>query len=144
MANNTIERLTSIGTKVYINNIQLLGATSVGAFGGDPDTIDASTLLDEVTQSVLGRQQQGLWQVNYVYNDKDGDGDFKHMEEIAALGTSVPVKVEFKNGAKFENTGTVANYSNGVEDNAVLTATVSVAIDGGKWVYTGPTTNTTP
>lgn len=142
MANSTIERLTSIGTKVYINNIQLLGATSVGAFGGDPDTIDASTLLDEVTQSVLGRQQQGLWQVSYVYNDKDGDGDFKHMEGIAALGTSVPVKVEFKNGAKFENTGTVANYSNGVEDNSVLTATVSVAIDGGKWVYTGPTATT--
>lgn len=128
------ERLVSVGTKVWINGHQLLGAMNTGEFGGDPNRIDASTLLDKIDQSVLGRQSQGLWQVEYIYND----ADFSAMETAAALGTSVLVKVEIKNGATFENTGTVSNRMNGVGDNATLTATVSVAIDGGSWVYTAP------
>lgn len=138
------ERVTSVGVKVYINNVQLIGARGTGDFGGEPNMIDASCLIDEVDQSVLGRQSLGAWNCEYLYNDKDADGDFAHMEEIAAMKTSVPVKVEFPNGATFENTGTVSNYANGVEDNNVLRATVTVAIDGGKWKYTAPGGNDNP
>lgn len=142
MANVNIERLTSVGVKVYINNVQLLGATSTGDFGGEPNMIDASCLLDEVDVNVLGRQSQGAWSCQYIYNDKEADGDYSHMETIAAAGEVVPVRVELPNGSTFTNNGTVSNYAQGVADNDSLKATVSVALQG-KWTYTAPSTSTT-
>jgi len=139
MADTQIERLSSIGVKVTIGTHQLLGAISCGDFGGAPNMIDASCLLDTMDQQVPGRKQQGSWDVQYLYNDKDGNGDFGAMQTLAASKAVTTVQVEMPNGAKFSNSGIVSNYANGVEDSSTLKATVSVAIQGGDWTYTAPT-----
>ena len=130
-----ITRLSSKGVIIKVNSVNLDGAISFGDLGGTPTMIDATCLTDKVQVNILGVQKQDSWNVEYLYNSKS----YAQIDALTADDTkSYPVSITFPDGSTFSNTGKISNYMGGKGNGEVLTATMSVALDG-KWTFAAGT-----
>lgn len=129
--------LSTIGITVKINNVAIWGATDYSDLGGEPDMIDATKLSDSVRVNVKGVQDQNAWTCTYQYEQDSTEGattDYDRLKVLEDAGTkNVPVSVELPDGSIFTNSGEISTYIQGKGVNEVITAVVSVALDG-KWI----------
>lgn len=125
------KRLTTIGISVSYGSHVILGAIDFGDLGGEPNEIDATTLLDEQTVNVLGLQQQEKFNVNYIYNDDD----YSALKTAENAKTSATLTIDLGANGTFTNTATVSTYVTGAAVGEVIKAVASFGL-GGKWTYT--------
>ena len=133
MANNY---LTSIGVVVKFNNVAVAGATSFSDVGGAPSTIDATKLTDTVRVNKLGVQEMDNFDVTFLFNNNEATSDFRVLKALEGQN-AVPVSVEFPDGTKAANTGSLGVYATGAEINSMLEAHAVMALDG-NWTWTNP------
>lgn len=133
MANNY---LTSIGVVVKFNNVAVAGATGFSDVGGAPSTIDATKLTDTVRVSKLGVQEMDNFDVTFLFNNNESTSDFRVLKALEGQN-AVPVSVEFPDGTKAANTGSLGVYATGAEINSMLEAHAVMALDG-NWTWTNP------
>ncbi|MDE6752775.1 MAG: hypothetical protein K2J59_08410 [Eubacterium sp.] len=130
MANEEIMGLASIGVKVTVGGKDLKQHTSIGDMSNEKDTLDATTMLDEVEKGIDGLIKSGDFEIQGLYNGAEG-GDYATLKAIE--GTIVPVVVTTPDGITHACTG-IPNVSiSGVGVNAVINYSAKFKLQS-KWV----------
>ena len=138
-----MDRLSTIGIRIYLTydgtTKEIEGATEFGDLGGEPNMIDATCLTDTVQKNILGVQQQGAWNVTYLYDNTNYDAIQTMINSANRAQAAMDIKVVFpeeitSGGAtvkpKYSNSGRVSQYVQGKGVGEVRTVQLSVALDG--------------
>ena len=136
--------LTSIGVTVKVNNALVKGAISFGDIGGEPNTLDATKLTDSVRIYEMGVQDQGSWDVTYLFNNNATDSDYRTLQALADENPKVTwydLEVDLPDGTKFTNKGKCSNRLTGAGVDAMLEAVATFVLKD-KWTVTNPSTTT--
>lgn len=138
---NEEKGLASIGIKISINSEEIKNPTGIGDIGGDASELDTTTFNDEVSTSIPGVQKQSAWPVDYLYDNKDEDSDYRKLKALEDSKEIVPVTVTFPDGTVFANTGRVTTKITGVKVDSLLAAVANVSLQS-KWAVTNPNETT--
>ncbi|MDE5671467.1 MAG: hypothetical protein K2I14_08435 [Eubacterium sp.] len=130
MANEKIMGLASIGVKVTVGAKELKQHTSIGDMSNEKDTLDATTMLDEVEKGIDGLIKSGDFEIQGLYNGAEG-GDYTVLKALE--GTVVPIVVTTPDGITHSCTG-IPNVSiSSVGVNAVINYSAKFKLQS-KWV----------
>lgn len=129
------EVLTSIGTKVKVNNTLIEGAVSYGDLGADAQELDATGLCHTHSVKKPGLIDLPAWEL--VYNENASD--------IATIegtrgSSSVTLTIEHNDGSTLTNTGELAsNYEIGGSSNSMHQYRAKFTLNSGAgWTRTEP------
>lgn len=141
-----MDRLSTIGIRIYLTydgtTKEIEGATEFGDLGGEPNMIDATCLTDTAQKNILGVQQQGAWNVTYLYDNTNYDAIQTMINAANTAQAAMDVKVVFpeeiiSGGStvqpKFSNSGRVSQFVQGKGVGEVRTVQLTVALDG-TWI----------
>lgn len=130
MAAEEINGLASIGVKVSVGSVELKQHTSIGDMSNEKDSLDATTMLDEVEKSIDGLITNGDFEIQGLYNGAEG-GDYTKLKALE--GQVVPVVVTTPDKVTHSCTG-IPNVSiAGVGVNAVINYSAKFKLQS-KWV----------
>lgn len=130
MANEEVKGLASIGVKVTVGSAELKQHTSIGDMSNEKDSLDATTMIDEVEKSIDGLVKTGDFEIQGLYNGTEA-GDYKKLKALE--GTVVPIVVTTPDNVSHSCTGipNVSIASVGV--NAVINYSAKFKIQS-KWI----------
>lgn len=130
MAAEEIKGLASIGVKVSVGSVELKQHTSIGDMSNEKDSLDATTMLDEVEKSIDGLITNGDFEIQGLYNGSEG-GDYTKLKALE--GQTVPVVVTTPDNVTHSCTG-IPNVSiAGVGVNAVINYSAKFKLQS-RWV----------
>ncbi len=125
-----VKGLASIGVQVRVGTVDLKQHTSIGDMSNEKDTLDATTMLDEVEKGIDGLIKNGDFEIQGLYNGAD-TGDYKKIKALE--GQTVPIVVTTPDGVTHSCTG-IPNVSiSGVGVNAVINYSAKFKLQS-KWV----------
>lgn len=133
----------TIGTTVKVGTDTLAQITSIGNLGGSPEMLDATTMADSVKKSVPGVQDNGSFEVEYLYDNSASTSDFRKMKALQTAGAAVAVEVTLPDTTKFASTAYVSTYPTGAGLNELYKAKLVCALQGA-WSITNPSSSGTP
>ena len=130
MANEEIKGLASIGVKVTVGSTELKQHTSIGDMSNEKDSLDATTMLDEVEKSIDGLIKTGDFEIQGLYNGA-AEGDYTKLKALE--GKVVPIVVTTPDNATHSWTG-IPNVSiSSVGVNAVINYSAKFKLQS-RWV----------
>lgn len=127
---------SSIGVKVALDETELNYVTGFGDMGGAPASLDSTCLLDSMKHSVLGVQDVGNFEIDYLFDNSDAASDFRVIKGMEGQ-TEHTLKITLPDGTKFETKGTVSTWVTAVSVNNLIAAKASVAL-AEDWKVTNP------
>ena len=119
---------SDIGTLLYVKSgnayEELIEIKNVPASGGDPQTLDATTLKDPVNVSILGRQEVPLQAFDY-------NRTATNYERVKTFcdGTAKEFLVVFSDGTGTYIKGKASTYKKEVALNSVQEATLAISAE---------------
>ena len=131
--------ISNIGISVTYDGKELENVISLGEFGGSPNMLDVTTVKDSVKKNIPGVQDQGAWEIQYQFVNKDASDTYRILQADSDTNP-VPVKsisVTFPDGTVLANTAQVSNKIDSIGVDQVITCTASFALQG-KWTITNP------
>ena len=129
--------VATIGTKVSVNEVEMNYVTQIGALGGNPSTLDATTMKDRIRKNVPGVQDAGSFEVNYLYDNSAADSDFRKLKALETAGNAVPVEVELPDGTKMATEAYVHTHVTEAGVDQLLSAEAVFTIQE-EWSVTNP------
>ena len=132
----------SIGVKVTIDTAELNFVTGVGDIGGAPATLDSTSLKDKMKHSVLGVQDVGNFEIDFLFDNSDAQSDFrvlKSMEdgEVHTVSIELPDGPDGTVGTKFTSAGMVSVWTTAISVNNLIGAKCAIALSQ-DWAVTNP------
>lgn len=100
---------------------ELIEIKSVPASGSDPETIEKTTMKDEIKTYVLGRQDTGLQTFTFNYNETE------YAAAKALNGAEHEFLVVLPDGTGTYIKGTSTVYRNEMSVNGLIEATLAIA-----------------
>lgn len=130
MDNTEVKGLASIGVLVTVGSDELKQHTSIGDISNEKDSLDATTMIDEVEKSIDGLIKTGDFEIQGLYNGVDA-GDYAKLKKLE--GQVVPIVITTPDNVTHSCTG-VPNVSiSSVGVNAVINYSAKFKLQS-KWV----------
>lgn len=124
--------LASIGIKLSYKNgeeyVQLQGLTNVPEIGGTPELLECTDLDSTVKKYIQGVKDFGELEFEFNYHAGE-DGNYRILRGLEEAKETVDFKLEYPDKTAFEFSGEVANRLGSQGVNAVMTFTLSVALN---------------
>lgn len=129
---------SSIGVKVSLDDTELNYVTSIGDMGGAPASLDSTSLKDAMKHSVLGVQDVGNFEIDYLFDNSAADSDFRVVKAMEGQ-TDHTIKIELPDGSVFTSKGTVSTWVTNISVNNLISAKLSMGLSQ-DWAVQNPTT----
>ena len=137
MAGTTQQGLASIGIEVTVNSSKLNYVTGIGDIGGEPSSLDATCFNDSIAKSVPGVQKNDGFNIDYLFDNKATESDYRKLKELETARNIVPITVKFPDGTSFASTGYISTKVNGAKVDELIGATATVNLQS-DWAVTNP------
>lgn len=129
--------LATIGIEVQINEEELRYVTEISDIGGTPSTLDVTCFKDSVKRSIPGVQDNGTFEVTYLFDNTAADSNYRKMKTVQDAGRQVPIKVHLPDGTEFSALGYVSTYVTGAKVDDLVTAKLVVNLQS-SWDVENP------
>lgn len=109
-----------------INDLQ-----SIPELGGDPESLNTTTLDDAVKTSIPGLADYGALPFQFLYDNSSETSCFRVLSRLQASGNEYPFKISYPDGTAFSFKAAVSVKTGAVEVDGVLqfTANLQLASD---------------
>ena len=129
--------LATIGIEVTINETELRYVTEISDIGGAPAQLDVTCFKDAVKRSIPGVQDNGTFEVTYLFDNTAADSNYRTMKTLQDQGRQNAVTIHFPDGTEFSALGYLSTYVTGAKVDDLVVAKLVVSLQS-SWDVTNP------